>query len=113
MREMGHSLELRSTSQGVLLEVLVKPKASRNRLMGFHNGRLKLSVTAPPEKGKANAAVLGLLAEALALKFSQLDVISGASSPQKTVRVEAVSAEELVERIRHAVRGSLPLAQND
>jgi uncharacterized protein len=48
-------------ADGLLLQVHVKPKSSRNRLIGVHGHRLKIAVTAAPEKGKANAAVLELL----------------------------------------------------
>lgn len=92
-------LPLTSTPAGVLLAVHAKPKASRNALLGVHAGRLKVAVTAAPEKGKANAAVLGLLAEALGLKRSQLSLACGETDPRKTVLVAGCSADELRGRI--------------
>lgn len=80
-----------------------KPKASRNGLAGIHAGRLKVAVTAAPAKGKANAAVLEVLAEALGLKRSQLSLVAGDTDPRKTVLVTGVTADDLRERIAAAL----------
>lgn len=78
-------LDLVEVKGGVRLRLRVKAGAGRNALLGSHAGALKLSVTAAPEKGKANRAVLGLLAERLGVPPSSLELISGAASPDKTV----------------------------
>jgi len=82
-------------AQGVTISVLVQPGASRDRLCGEHGGRLKLSVSAPPEKGRANKAVCRLLAAELGLNRSQVRVISGHTSRQKEVLIERVDANAL------------------
>jgi uncharacterized protein len=95
-------IALSETSGGVFLPVQAKPKASRNAVLGLHAGRLKVAVTAAPEKGKANAAVLDVLAEALELKRSQLSLVAGETEPRKTVLVTGISPDELRERIAAA-----------
>ena len=75
------------------LRLRVKAGAKRNALLGVHARALKLSVTAAPEKGKANKAVLGLLAETLGVAPSALKLVAGASSPDKTVLVPLSPAD--------------------
>jgi len=81
------------------LRVRVQPRASRNRIAGVHGRRLKLQVTAPPVDGAANRAVVELLAEALALPRRLVEVVSGASSREKTVAISA-DAGRLRERLK-------------
>jgi len=99
------AITLTPSGAGLLLLVLAKPKSSRNALLGVHDGRLKAAVTAAPEKGKANAAVLNLLAKALGLKRSQLSLAAGDTDPRKAVLVAGVTADDLSARIASALRG--------
>lgn len=66
----------------------VHPKASRDRVVGWVGDRLKVQVTAPPERGKANEAVIGLLADVLGVPRSAVRVTSGQTSTLKTVQVD-------------------------
>jgi uncharacterized protein (TIGR00251 family) len=91
-------LELTDADGGVRLKLRVKAGGRRNAILGRHAGALKLSVTAAPEKGKANRAVLALLAETLGLAASKLKIISGQTSPDKVVLVP-LSREELLQRL--------------
>ncbi len=81
----------------VRLRLRVSAGASRRKVLGVHGGALKLSVKAPPEKGKANRDVLGLLAETFGLAPSDLELVSGETSPDKVVRVP-LSAEDAARR---------------
>ena len=69
-------LDLTAIDGGTRLRLRVKPGARRNEIQGPHGGALKLSVTAPPEKGKANRAVLDLLSNALGVPASSLTLLS-------------------------------------
>ncbi len=80
-------LELTGTAGATRLRLKVKAGARRNAIVGAHAGALKLSVTAAPERGKANRAVLALLAETLKLAPSDLELVAGPTSPDKTVLV--------------------------
>jgi hypothetical protein len=75
----------------VTFDVLVQPRASRAKLGPVHDGRLKVAVTAPPVDGEANAAVIETLAKALGVAKSAVEVVAGASSRRKTVRVAGVT----------------------
>ena len=70
----------------ILLKVI--PKASRNRVVGWVGERLKIQVTAAPERGKANDAVIDVLAAALEVPRSQVKIVAGETSPLKTVDIE-------------------------
>lgn len=91
-------LELREVDGGTVLRLKVKAGARRNALVGVHAGALKLAVTAAAERGRANQAVLRLLADQLRLPPSALELVAGTSSPDKTVWVPLLAAT-LVERL--------------
>ena len=72
---------------GTRLRLRVSAGASRSRVLGPHGGALKLSVKAPPERGKANREVLALVAEAFGLAPSDVALVAGETSPDKVVRL--------------------------
>ncbi len=74
---------------GLRLAVRVTPKASRDRIVGWQGDVLKLCVTAVPERGKANQAVLRLLADTLELPTSALQVLRGQTGRDKLLAVDA------------------------
>jgi uncharacterized protein len=85
-------------AQGAItLEILVQPRASRAKIGPMHDGRLKISVTAPPVDGEANAAVIALLAQRLGLARGDIEVIAGASSRRKTLRIANATAQQIAE----------------
>ncbi|MBV8762424.1 MAG: DUF167 domain-containing protein [Deltaproteobacteria bacterium] len=71
--------------------MLVQPRASRARIGPVHDGRLKVAVTSPPVDGEANAAVVELLAKTLGIARGAVEVVAGASSRRKTVRITGVT----------------------
>ncbi|HVO51986.1 MAG TPA: DUF167 domain-containing protein [Thermoanaerobaculia bacterium] len=70
---------------GSRLRLRVSAGASRSRILGVHGGALKLSVKAPPERGKANGEVRALVAEVFGLAPSEVGIVSGETSPDKVV----------------------------
>lgn len=72
----------------VLLPVKVVPNASRDRIVGELDGRLKVTVASPPERGAANQAVCQLIARGLKLRKQQVAIEEGQTSAQKLVRVK-------------------------
>jgi uncharacterized protein (TIGR00251 family) len=93
---------LRRGASGVTVDLRVQPRARRAALESA-DGRLRAAVTAPPEDGKANAAVIALLAEAWRLPKSSFEVVKGAAARAKTVRVAGQPAA-LAERIAQWMR---------
>jgi uncharacterized protein len=77
---------LRRNMNGITVELRVHPHARRTAL-AMADGALKASVTAPPEDGKANAAVIALLSQEWRLPKSAFAVIKGAATRDKTIGV--------------------------
>ena len=71
-----------------LLQVRVQPKARRNEIVEQADGAFRVRVTAVPEGGEANRAVIALLAEALGIAPSRVALVRGATSRDKLFRVE-------------------------
>lgn len=86
---------VRETPSGVAIEVLVQPRASRSRLVGPHDGRMKIQLAAPPVDGAANEALVRLLAQLLGVPGSRVAVVRGEASRRKTVAVDGVSAAQV------------------
>jgi uncharacterized protein (TIGR00251 family) len=99
---VSDGVELQASNDGVRLRLRVKPGARRQRLVGAHGGALKVEVTAPPERGRANQAVLRLLADTLDLPRQSLELTAGAGSQDKVVLVRGVSTRELRRLLRAA-----------
>ncbi len=92
-------LHLEPYPGGVILPVRAHAGARRNALKGIHAGALQVMVTQAPEKGKANKAILELLADKLGVRKNQLELLSGETSSQKKFLVREITAEELQRRI--------------
>ena len=71
------------------------PGSSRDELVGWLGDSLKVKVKAPPEKGRANEAVVALLAERLGTDASSIAVVSGHSSPAKVLEVDGMDDEAI------------------
>jgi hypothetical protein len=77
----------RETSEGILLEVKVIPRSARNELAGTADGVLRIKLTAPPVDGSANRQLLEFLAELLGVRKSDMEIVKGLSSRNKTIRI--------------------------
>jgi hypothetical protein len=88
---------------GAVLRVHVQPGASGEGIAGAHGDALKVRVRAPATSGKANEAVLSLLAKQLGVPAAVLTITGGASSRDKRVRFAGLSAAELEERLAGAL----------
>lgn len=92
------NLELAEMPGGTRLRLRVKPGARKRAILGVHDGALKLSVNSPPERGKANRAAIRLLAEVLDVGPSEIELLAGHGSRDKTVLVP-LPAATVVERL--------------
>ena len=81
------------------LHVKVIPGASRDEVVGLMNQTLKVRVVAPPERGKANLAVVRLVANALDLPLSAVRIVAGHASRVKIVEIDGLEAGDLVDRL--------------
>lgn len=77
------------------LNVKVVPGSSRDQIVGWLGDALKIKVSAPPEKGRANEAVIELLATKLGIGTDDIEIVSGHSSPSKIVAITGMTAEAI------------------
>jgi uncharacterized protein (TIGR00251 family) len=92
---LSEPIAARADGDGIVIDVLVQPRASRAKLGPVHGDRVKIAVTSPPVDGEANAAVIEVIAKALGVARSAVTIAAGAQSRRKTVRVKGVSVAEL------------------
>ena len=88
---MSHPI--RTSPDGVLVDVLVVPNASRSMVVGLLGDRVKVKVATPPEKNRANAAVLDVLREATGVR--RATVVAGRTTRFKTVELVGASVESV------------------
>ena len=87
---MGHTTRLR---------LRVSPGSRKTELVGRHGDGWKVRVSAPPEDGRANDAVLALLAERVGLPRRSLAIVSGRTSRDKVVEMTGIDREEMETRL--------------
>ena len=93
-------------AEGVVLPVLAHAGAKRNAVLGERAGSLRVAVTSPPDKGKANIAIQSVLAECLGCKAAEVTLLSGATSRRKRFLITGIAAEELSRRLDDLLRES-------
>ena len=84
---------------GCVLPVRAQPGARKAGVLGEQAGALKVAVTAPPEDGRANKALMEILREVLHLKRSQVDLLSGATSRDKRFLIRGVNPKDMGARL--------------
>ena len=99
-------ISLQTHDDGVVLAVRAQAGARQNAVRGEHEGALKVAVTQVPEKGKANRAILKLLATSLGLRRSQLELIDGETSLNKRFLIRDASVPQLNARLQQLVADS-------
>jgi uncharacterized protein (TIGR00251 family) len=88
-------IALAAHAQGTILPVRAQPGARKTEIAGIHAGALRVAVSAPPDKGKANAAIAKLLAEVLGFKPAQIGLLSGAATRQKRFLIQGIEPDAL------------------
>ncbi|MFO7699745.1 MAG: DUF167 domain-containing protein [Acidimicrobiia bacterium] len=93
------SSAIRPTKTGVVVDVLVQPNASTAEIVGPHGDRIKVRVTVPPERLRANEAVCDLLAQACGVRTAS--VVAGRTARAKTVELHGAD----IGTVRRALLG--------
>jgi hypothetical protein len=89
----------RSSTQGVTFTVKVTPRAARTQIEGWRENLLKVRLHAPPVDGKANTALIALLAETLKIPKGNIEIIGGETSRQKVICVKGLSTQDIQHRL--------------
>lgn len=101
-------LNVREVGGEAVIAVKVVPGSSRDRIAGVLGDCLKIATSAPPEKGKANAAVAGILAEALGVDRRAVRLVAGPARARKEFAIAGLTAD----RIRDALVRRTDLQEN-
>jgi hypothetical protein len=59
------------------IQVQIQPGSSKDQIIGIHNGRLKIKISAPPVDGKANQNLIEFIAKALGVSKSKIEIVKG------------------------------------
>lgn len=94
-------IECSVDGDSVLILVKAVPGASRTEIVGEWDGRLKIAVAAPPERGKANQAISKLLAEWFGVRRRDVAVVKGHTTPLKTIRIEGARLDAVRAVLEH------------
>jgi uncharacterized protein (TIGR00251 family) len=90
------SLKIEERNEGAVFVAKVVPGSSGpTRICGLLEDMLKIKVSAPPEKGKANQCLIKFLSEQLGVKKNAVSIISGTTGPVKHVRISGMTADML------------------
>jgi uncharacterized protein (TIGR00251 family) len=93
-------VELRENAESVTLRLRIQPRASRTALIGEHAGSLKLKISSPPVDGKANEECRQFLADLFGVNKNAVEIIAGASSRNKVVRIRGASTNDILNKLR-------------
>ncbi len=88
-------IKIREIEDGIVVSVKVQPNSSNDRVIGEYADQIKIAVTVAPEKGKANKAVIKLVAKWLGIKNSDIQIISGETSRDKELFIRNITEEDL------------------
>lgn len=87
---------IRGHRDGVVLAVVVTPRASSDAIISVGDEAVRIRLTTPPVDGKANAALSRFLAAILNVPKSSVEIIAGRSGRRKTILVRTDQAAEIV-----------------
>ena len=84
---------------GAKISLSVYPNAAKNEVLGFTDGILRVKVTVPPTKGKANKELIAFLSQLLDVGKSSVNIIKGHTSRNKLIAIDGLSQEEVRKRL--------------
>jgi uncharacterized protein (TIGR00251 family) len=95
-----NDIKIISRPNAAVFCVKVIPSSSRNSFAGVQNGILKIKLSAAPEKGKANKALVDFLADMLGIKKKFIIITSGLTSKVKQIAIEQAAAQTVIEKLK-------------
>lgn len=100
---VADEIEVRDDARGAVLAVRALPRAGRDGVAGVLGGALRVAVSAPPEGGRANRAVVEAIAEAIGVPRARVRIVRGERGRTKSVLVEGETAATLRPRLARAL----------
>jgi uncharacterized protein (TIGR00251 family) len=99
---------IRATQDGASLAVRAQPGARKSRIVGVHDGSLKVAVSAPPEDGRANDALIELLARTLGIRENRIRLSQGRSDRRKVFDIIGMTPDELGQALQAVLQSVDP-----
>ena len=93
-------LSIQQVDNDAVFQVKIVASSSRTAVAGQLDGMLKIKVAAPPEKGKANQAIIKFLAEKLGVKKKRVVIASGLTSTIKHIRISDITTDDIEKLIQ-------------
>jgi hypothetical protein len=97
-------LTINERAEGVRISVQVRPRSSRSAVLGVRDGAIEVALTSPPADGAANAELVKVLARALDVQRSHVEIVIGASSRSKVIAVYGMDGAEVRARLGRSRR---------
>jgi uncharacterized protein (TIGR00251 family) len=91
-------LKITEFEDGIRFEIKVQPRASQNQITGVVEGVMKVRLNSPPVDGKANHALINLLAKTLSVPKKNISIIRGETNTSKLIHISGLNTEEFVKR---------------
>lgn len=92
-------IQLTPHAEGFVLAVRAQPGAKKNAITGQLADAVKISVTAPPEDGRANVAIIDLLRSQLKCKRAEVELLTGQTNRNKSILIRGLTSEEIIQRL--------------
>ncbi len=93
--------KLHNGKVGAAITVRVTPRARKSEFAGImEDGTIRIRIQEPPVGGKANRALIAFLAKVLGVRANRIEIVAGETGLDKIVAVEAMTAEEVENRIQ-------------
>jgi hypothetical protein len=90
------SIRVTETPDGIIVSILVQPRASRTEVAGILDGAIKVRLTSPPVDGAANELCREFFAKLLRIPKTRVEISSGLTSRRKTLRIHGTSPTDLL-----------------
>ncbi len=87
------------SKMGVKIRIKVSPGASKTKIIGPYGDALKVSLNAPPEKGKANHALIKLIEKTFDVSKQQIQIVSGQTSKVKILEIKHIDISTCLSKI--------------
>jgi uncharacterized protein (TIGR00251 family) len=85
---------------GVRLHLFIQPKASKNEVVGPHNGEIKIKITSPPVDGEANAGLIEYLAKIFKIPKRDITLAKGETNRHKVIDIQGITPEKARELLK-------------
>ena len=84
---------MKLSENSVNIRVRIQPGSSRDQIVGFDDGKLKIKISAPPVDGKANQSLIEFMAKALGVSKSKVEIVKGHNSKLKTIKITGIDLD--------------------